>query len=411
VKSVRQVSSFNLYTNQSYLKWLVLLVSVLIGVGSIWYTNLLVDQIREREKRQISLYAKTLEYLASENENRNLIFLLEEIVQANTTIPVILADAEGNPEFFKNLRTAALLESEGERQSYLKLKMLEMAKDREPIKVVLTVNDGQEVLGEKYIYYESSQLLLQLQYYPYVQLMVIALFGLITYVIFNYSRAYEQNRVWVGLAKETAHQLGTPISSLLAWIEYLKSTYPQDEQLKEIDKDIRRLEEITMRFSSIGSEPKLISWHIGEIIEETVLYLRKRISQQVKMEIRTMGKPVPVLVNPELFSWVLENLCKNAVDAMEGSGSISILINQTKGDRVIIDIKDNGKGISRKHFHQVFKPGYTTKKRGWGLGLSLVKRIIENYHRGKIFVKESEPRKGTTFRIVMHRFQKRDLQT
>lgn len=366
------------------------------------YTNQLVNKIREREGRQIDLYAKTLEYLANESDSRNLIFILEEIIQANTTIPVILTDDNGITEFYKNLPLADRL-TEGEaKEIYLEQKIEEMKQDHAPIEVHLVDENNQEY-GVKYIYYENSQLLVRLQYYPYIQLLVIALFGLATFAIFNYSRSSEQNRVWVGLAKETAHQLGTPLSSMMAWIEYLKDTYPQDEHIVELNKDVERLEMITSRFSSIGSAPQLSLNNVYDVTADAISYLQKRLSDKIIFNIDAHpNKELLAMLNRDLFGWVLENLCKNAVDAMEGQGHIDIKIMRINEGKLAIDIKDDGKGIPKSKVSTVFKPGYTTKKRGWGLGLALVKRIIENYHEGKIMVKETDLGKGTTFRIILN---------
>ena len=271
--------------------------------------------------------------------------------------------------------------------------------------IFITFRDDQDqVIGYNYVYYKNSDLLTQLQFYPYVQLTVIAIFAIIAYLIFNYSKAAEQNRVWVGLAKETAHQLGTPLSSLMAWVEYFKTDekLKNEEIVRELDKDIQRLEMITSRFSNIGSVPQLKNENIFDAVCQTVTYLQKRISTKVKFEVSAFpNKEIAAGINKPLFDWVIENICKNAVDAMEGAGKISIKILKANEGRVYIDITDTGKGIGKSKIARVFQPGYTTKKRGWGLGLTLVKRIVENYHQGKIFVKSSELDKGTTFRIIL----------
>jgi len=284
------------------------------------------------------------------------------------------------------------------------LKEIERMKDQhDPISVTLADDKG-NIYGTKYIYYKNSYLLSQLRYYPYVQLSVIALFGLITFLVLNSLRQAEQDRVWVGLAKETAHQLGTPLSSLMAWSEYFKQLYPdQMEALLEFDKDIDRLKVITDRFSSIGSEPQLHKLNVTEIIEEVVYYLEKRFSKKISMNISFFpNREIEANLNPSLFAWVIENLCKNAADAMEGKGSIKINILKANEGRVAIDVSDTGRGILKNKLKDVFNPGYTTKKRGWGLGLTLARRIVEQYHDGRIFVKHSEINKGTTFRIYIN---------
>ncbi len=401
-KPLKENSTINLYTSRSGLKWIVLAISVLISAGSVIYSNELVKQIRDREKKQIDLYAHTLQYLANENDAVNLVLILEKIIQANTTIPVILTDQNDNPEFYKNLPKADGIEGQKQRQKYLSGQIREMKAEREPI--IITLHDEEnKVYGYKYIYYKNSSFLTQLKYYPYIQLSIIAIFGLITFTIFNYSRTAEQNRVWVGLAKETAHQLGTPLSSLMAWVEYFKETYPTEKEIfMELNKDVERLEMITERFSSIGSVPQLKSEKILETMLEVVKYLEKRISTKVKMEVSAFpNEGITAPINRSLFAWVIENLIKNAVDSMEGKGEISIRVLKANEGNIAIDITDTGKGIIKSKVDQIFKPGYSTKKRGWGLGLTLAKRIIENYHGGKIFVKQTEINKGTTFRILL----------
>lgn len=402
MKKFKEATPFSLYTTRSSLKWLVLVVSVLIGAGSIIYTDRLVRQIRDREHRQIDLYAKTLEYLANDQDAPNVIFILEEIIQANNTVPVILTDQYGNPEHYKNLPRANQFDHAKERKAYLLRQIEDMRSEREPIVVTLQ-DDENQIYGYKYIYYRNSNLLVQLRYYPYVQLSVIAVFVLITFAVFNYSRASEQNRVWVGLAKETAHQLGTPLSSLMAWVEYFRSAYPdQNEIVTELNKDIERLMMITERFSNIGSVPHLRPENVFEVVQEVVRYLEKRLSSKVKITLEVFpNEDIQAGINRSLFAWVIENLIKNAVDAMEGKGSIYIKIMKISEGRVSVDVSDTGKGIAKNKVNQVFNPGFTTKKRGWGLGLTLTKRIIENYHKGKIFVKYTEPNKGTTFRILL----------
>jgi signal transduction histidine kinase len=263
-------------------------------------------------------------------------------------------------------------------------------------------NDGM-TYSYNYVYYKNSKLLDQLRYYPYVQLSIITIFGVLAYLAFNYSKTAEQNRIWVGLAKETAHQLGTPISSLMAWLEYFKSVEKiRDKELvQELEKDVSRLEMITSRFSNIGSTPLLNYEDIHQAVRNTVNYLQKRISSKITFSVNALPVDIRAKINKPLFDWVIENLCKNAVDAMGGEGTIDINIRKAPDDNVMIDISDTGKGIPKSKIRDVFSPGYTTKSRGWGLGLTLVKRIVENYHQGKIFVKSSEPEVGTTFRIIL----------
>ena len=376
--------------------------AVFISIGSILYTNNLVEQIRERESRQIEIYARSLEFLANESES-NFILILDEIVKANYSIPVILTDIEGNPVEFRNLRKAEKLEGTA-LSSYLLEQVGVMEEQHPPIDVTLIGPDG-NTYGTKRIYYKNSFLLSQLTFYPYVQLSIIMLFGFVTFLILNYLKKIEQDRVWVGLAKETAHQLGTPLSSLMAWSEYFKGLYPdQRSTLVEFDKDIDRLKVITDRFSSIGSEPQLSRLNITESVEEVVSYLTKRLSTKISMTVKAYpNRDIDARINQSLFAWVIENLCKNAADAMEGKGAITIDIIKANEGKVAIDVTDTGKGIVKNKVQDVFKPGFTTKKRGWGLGLTLAHRIIEQYHQGKIFVKNSEINRGTTFRIYLNR--------
>lgn len=382
-----------------HLKWIVVGFAIVISSGSIIYTNSLVEQIRERESRQMEIYASSLEFLATANDN--FLMVLDEIVSGNHTIPVILTDENLEPELHKNIEKADKLTGEA-RQAYLRNEMARMQEQHEPIEVNLVDDNGNEY-GVKYIYYTNSYLLSQLRYYPYVQLSVIALFGIVTFLVLNSLRRAEQNRVWVGLAKETAHQLGTPLSSLMAWSEYFKDLYPdQREALMEFDKDVDRLKIITDRFSSIGSEPQLALLNITDTVEEIVAYLHKRLSSKIEMTVASFpNRDIEAQINQSLFAWVIENLVKNAADAMEGKGSIHISVLKANEGRIAIDVSDTGKGIVKNKVKNVFRPGYTTKKRGWGLGLTLAQRIIEQYHKGKIFVKHSEINKGTTFRIYL----------
>lgn len=398
---LKEVGAIDLYQNKSTLKYLVLIISLVIGTASIYYTNLLVADLKEREQELIQLYANTLEYAANENNSDNLIFIFQEIIVANNTIPVISTDAEGNPTLDKNVAVPEGLSEEG-KQQFLRKELKVMHEEHEPIEITLRYSNG-EVYDYQYVYYKNSYLLTQLQYYPYVQLTVIAVFGVLAYVAFSYSKTAEQNRVWVGLAKETAHQLGTPLSSLMAWMEYFK-TEPKLAEMgitQELSKDIRKLEMITARFSNIGSVPILKEENLYQVITATISYLQPRISTKVKIEVHQITEGIVAKINKPLFDWVIENLCKNAVDAMSGIGKIEIRILRGSEGRVYVDISDNGKGMTKASAKRVFQPGFTTKKRGWGLGLTLVKRIIENYHKGKILVKSSGIDEGTTFRIVL----------
>lgn len=402
-KKFKEAASISLSPLRPHLKWLVFGIAVFISLGSIIYTNSLVEQIRERERRQIDIYASSLEFLATESDNTNFILILDEIVKANHTIPVILTSQDGVPEFYRNVPRADEIEDDKKRNEFLLREIERMKIQHDPILVTLAAGED-TIYGYKYIFYKNSFLLNQLRFYPYIQLTIIALFGLITFLILNYLRKVEQNRVWVGLAKETAHQLGTPLSSLMAWSEYFKDLYPEQEAtLLEFDKDVDRLKIITDRFSSIGSEPQLEERSITQVIEEIIAYLQKRLPSKINITISAFpSNNILAWINTSLFAWVIENLCKNAADAMDGQGDIKINILRANEGQIAIDISDSGKGIAKSKLNNVFRPGFTTKKRGWGLGLTLAKRIIEQYHQGRIYVKESEINKGTTFRIYLN---------
>ena len=396
------IPSGDFYQHNPRLKWIVLAVSFLISVSSIYYTNVLVDQLKEREHQQVQLFARAIEYTLNESLNSNILFVSEEIINKNNSVPTILVGEHDNVMEYKNIyidssRTDKAIEEQ------LSKELESMADTYDPIIITLKDPNTNEVFGTQKVYYRNSFLLTQLVAYPYVQLTVIAIFGFISYLAFNYSKAAEQNRVWVGLAKETAHQLGTPLSSLMAWIEVIREDpYMRKKGVAdEIEKDIQKLKIVTERFSSIGSIPALKKENIVTLINNVVTYLRPRISSRIRIEVFTLSDNIPAMVHAPLFEWVVENLCKNAVDAMGSSGTIAIKILRGNEGKVFIDISDTGKGIPRSKLAMVFKAGFTTKKRGWGLGLTLAKRIIETYHNGKIFVKSSEENLGTTFRISL----------
>ncbi len=388
----QDLTSIDFYQNKKQVKWLVFFVSLLIGSGSIWYTNLLVDELRERESRQIQLLSSALEYAATTSEN--LTFINQEIIQQNYSIPIIMVDAAGEPIEFRNIKFKKNA-NRSDSTKTLDRELLEMQEEYEPIYL-------QE--ADIRVFYRNSELLTNLRFYPYVQLVVILLFGALAYALFNQSKIAEQNRVWAGLTKETAHQLGTPIASLMAWIDYLRNSPVWEENkeiIQEMDKDVVKLRMVTERFSSIGSKPVIQPENLYQVIEETINYLRPRISTKVDMFINSDSRDLDAMMNKPLFEWVVENICKNAVDAMKGKGTITIDILQDSDKYVIVDITDTGKGIEKKNFRKVFNPGFSTRQRGWGLGLTLAKRIVEGYHGGKIFVKTSEVGKGTTFRIML----------
>ncbi len=398
------IPSTNFYQNNSQLKWVVLVVSSLISVGSIDYTNELVSQLKERERQQVQLFAKAIEYTANEEETfSNVNFIAQEILFQNNSIPIIQADSQRNILSYRNIDRAESLPAE-QRDAFLKKEIETMRETYDPIEVTLRDPITGEVFGVQHIYYKNSFLLTQLIAYPYIQLSVIAIFGFISYLAFNYSKAAEQNRVWVGMAKETAHQLGTPLSSLMAWVEVIREDEDMRQKgvVEELEKDIQKLRMVTERFSSIGSIPSLKRENVVTLIQNVVAYLRPRVSSKIKIDVFTLSENIFANVHAPLFEWVIENLCKNAVDAMGSSGTIAIKILRGNEGKVFIDISDTGKGIPRSKINMVFRPGFTTKKRGWGLGLTLAKRIIDSYHNGKIYVKSSEENEGTTFRIILN---------
>ena len=382
------------------LKWIILIVSIIISVGTIYYTNILVEQLKEREKNQVRLFAKALEYTSNDTDN-NILFITEEIIYKNNSIPTMLVGDKDIIVNFNNVDVDSLWTPQ-QKEKELQKELKEMKRTTyAPIPILLKDPNTGEVFGKQYVYYKNSFLLTQLIAYPYIQLSVIAIFGFISYLAFNYSKTAEQNRVWVGLAKETAHQLGTPLSSLMAWVEVLRDD-PQFNGkgiVEELDKDIRKLRVVTERFSSIGSTPTLKDENVYQLINNVVSYLQPRVSSKINIEVYTLSETIQAKVHAPLFEWVIENLCKNAVDAMGSTGTIAIKILRGSDGKVFIDISDTGKGMAKSIISSVFKPGFTTKKRGWGLGLALAKRIIELYHEGRIFVKQSEENQGTTFRI------------
>jgi signal transduction histidine kinase len=391
-----------IYDQKSRIKVLIAVVALIIGAATVIYTNILVQRVSEREQQQIRLYAKAQEFIINSEVDSNTNFVFEEIINANTTIPIILTDGV-NVVGTKNI---ALPKGLSDTDSVaLLLRELEQMKQHHP-PIVVELGAGQR----NYIFYKDSQLLAQLRTYPLVGLAVIASLGIIAYFAFSSSRRSEQNRVWVGLAKETAHQLGTPLSSLVGWQAYLRESekFKDEPIVEELGKDIRRLEIITERFSNIGSVPVLKDENLLQTTKNAIAYLQSRVSRKVVFTIETdLPTDTPARINVPLFDWVIENICKNAVDAMDGRGSITLHLRRVRvrgrqGPQVAVDITDTGKGIPKNKLDQVFMPGYTTKRRGWGLGLALAKRIIENYHEGKLFVKWSEVGRGTTFRVILN---------
>jgi two-component system, sporulation sensor kinase E len=387
----------DLYADKFKARIAVLLTGLLIVAASVYYANTILIQLVKREEEQVRLYARELQFLYNSQDNDDLNAFLSEMLASNTTIPMITVSIYGQVDDSKNVAIPPKA-TELEKKALLEAELEMMKREHPPIEV----RDEHDRIFQ-YIYYRNSYLLGQLRYFPYVQLTIIFTFGLMAYLAFSYSKKAEQNRVWIGLAKETAHQLGTPLSSLIAWIEYFKSEPSLDPQIiSELEKDIARLDRITSRFSHIGSLPTLKEENVADILENTLDYLRKRISTKVQIRfLNQFSFPVHALVNRYLFEWVIENICKNAVDAMAGHGQLTLMLSGEKEGKIFIDIQDTGKGIPKKLYQRVFEPGFSTKKRGWGLGLTLARRIVVNYHKGKIFVRHSEIGKGTTFRIVL----------
>lgn len=380
----------SIYYKKNNWKLVLLAVAIVIGGLSLYYTNRVVENIAQQEQKKVELWARATKEISSAEEfDSNQEFLLD-ILRENDNIPVILTDDSLNIISYLNINPKL-----AEKAGYLDQQLVVMRSQHEPI--VIEPFEGLV----QYIYYKDSDLLYQLRYYPYFQLGVISIFLLVSYFAFSLSRRYEQDFLWVGMAKETAHQLGTPISSLMAWHEYMKASAPEgDEMMEEVAKDLDRLQVITERFSKIGSVPVLEPDSLQLTLQQGVGYMARRVSDKVKFSFDLPEAPIQVALNKPLFDWVLENLIKNALDAMNGSGQIHIAL-KTSSKNAIIDFSDTGKGISKNQFQAIFKPGITTRKRGWGLGLTLVKRIVEKYHKGKIFVKASEVGKGTTFRILL----------
>jgi signal transduction histidine kinase len=342
-------------------------------------------------------WAQALHTLNNADETTDLSLVLN-VIQGNNTIPVIVMDSDGTVSDYRNIemdeKTAA------DSNAYVSRYGKQMFKDGNYIKIFL--GDTPSSSDYQLVCYDESTLLKRLSQYPYWQLGIVMIFVAVAIIALLASKRAEQNKVWVGLSKETAHQLGTPISSLMAWVEIMKENYPDDELIPEMNKDVKRLELIAERFSKIGSLPEPTDASMNDVISHVVEYMDRRTSKKVEIVRHLPEHEIIVKMNASLFEWVIENLCKNAVDAMEGKGKIELTLND-EANRVVIEVRDNGKGIRKKDIKNVFTPGFTTKKRGWGLGLSLAKRIVEEYHKGRIFVKSTEIGKGTTFRIEMNK--------
>lgn len=399
-----------IYERQRTGKMIFIVISAVAVIIFLLISNNLVKSLAQQERERMNIWAEATEKIANADIDTDVDFLLD-IISQNHSIPVMVADPHFTIIDYRNfnlpdkrdtLNTPVMALSR-RNQEFL-VARLKKPGGETPLNEMTKINPHFiEVKGlnaPQYIYYEDSILLKRLSLYPYVQMAVMIILALIIYFAVIYTKRAEQNRVWVGLSKETAHQLGTPISSLMAWSQYLEATGADKEITTEIDKDVKRLSVIADRFSKIGSRPELMLEYINDVVGQSLQYMKGRISGKVDIVMNLSGDDHGVLISKSLFEWVMENLTKNAVDAMDGSGRIEITTGRDR-EKVFIEVKDTGKGIQRKNFKNVFHPGYTTKKRGWGLGLTLVKRIIEDYHGGKIYVKDSEIGKGTTFRIEL----------
>lgn len=382
----------SIYDSRQRLKFVFIFTAILIAIASVVVSDMLIKDLAREERQKMEVWADATRAAGSENLGQNMALILR-IIEGNTSIPVILCDQNDQVIDKKNIEIP-----EKDVDAFMLGKVKEFKSKNQPI--IVDLEDG----TFQYLYYDDSRILKRLLVYPYAQLTVVFVFILIAFLALASTKKAEQNKVWVGLSKETAHQLGTPISSLIAWVEYLRTKEIDPSLLNEMEKDVQRLEMIAERFSKIGSNPDPVPVDINNSIRSALDYMATRISSKVKIYTHLSEQPIPVLMNDSLFAWVIENLTKNAVDAMEGQGEITFLVEER--EKVVrIDVTDSGKGITKSRFKTVFNPGYTTKKRGWGLGLSLVKRIVESYHGGKIFVKSSELGKGTTFRIELSKYR------
>lgn len=370
------------FNNFGSAKYLLIAVAAVIAVASLLVSSFIVDDLKREEERRMMVWASAMSSLISADIDED-VSLEEEILSSNKTIPVVMLSEDGEILSYNNIADdrvearAAVMRDSGTR-------------------IEVPLGDGENC----YIYYDDSDTLVQLAYYPYIQLAVVVVFFVICFVAILNSKRAEQNKLWVGLSKETAHQLGTPISSLMAWIEVLKGKYPSDELLPEMERDVERLQMVAERFSKIGSKSELAMVEVNGVVERAVGYMKRRSPAKVRYNLELSAAQPVASLNVPLIEWVMENLCKNAIDAMSGCGEITVTVADA-ADKVIVDVTDTGKGIAKARWKTVFTPGFTTKPRGWGLGLSLAKRIVEEFHKGHIFIKKSQPGAGTTFRIEL----------
>ena len=371
-------------------KILLVVAAVVIAVASLVASNLLTRDLYEEEHKKMEVWAEAMRTLNAGDDNGGMNLVLK-VIQDNTTIPIVVVDEKGEVQLSRNV--------EEQPDTQLSVTAMRWKNAGHSIRILYDDDNPKEFID---VCYDDSLMLKRLAVYPYVQLGVVLLFVVVAIFALLTSKRAEQNKVWVGLSKETAHQLGTPISSLMAWSEVLREQYPGDTLLDEMDKDVRRLQLIADRFSKIGSLPEPVPSNMNELLTRVADYMSRRVSNKVRIEKLLPPEPIIAPLNASLFEWVIENLCKNAVDAMEGQGRITLFLGEEMGT-LVVEVSDTGKGIRKKDLKRVFKPGFTTKQRGWGLGLSLAKRIVEEYHHGRIYVKNTELGRGTTFRIELKR--------
>ena len=375
-------------------KILLVLAAIFIAVASLLISHSLIRDLAQQERSKMEVWAEAMRTLSEADDNADLGLVLK-VLDENNTIPVVVLDKDGTVTEYRNVKISASNKSDSVK--YVNKVAQQMKGAGQVIRIPLANNHNDYIE----VCYDESLMLRRIAIYPYIQLGVVMLFVVVAIFALLTSKRAEQNKVWVGLSKETAHQLGTPISSLMAWLAILKETYPNDKLLPELDKDVQRLQLVADRFSKIGSIPEPVPASMNEVLYHVVDYMDRRTSKKIQMTTDLPDEDIIIKMNASLFEWVIENLCKNAVDAMGGEcGQIVLHLEQLE-NKVVVEISDTGKGIKKKNIKNVFRPGFTTKQRGWGLGLSLAKRIVEDYHHGKIFVKSSELGKGTTFRIEL----------
>ena len=378
----------NVYSHSIVSKLLFLLALIIVGL-TLWYTNTLANQFKIEEKKKVALWAKATKELSDINNSNYDVGFIFEVVNNNTTVPAIQTNEQGDIIAYRNI-----IKNNSDKDLINQLDY--MKRNYPPIEIELI--DG----SKEYIYYKDSKLLQQLKYFPFLMLFIMGLFMLIGYYALSNARIAQQNKVWTGMAKETAHQIGTPLSSLVGWLEHLKQKQVSKSVIQEIQKDLNRLTVIASRFSKIGSLPKLEELNIVNVLDDSIKYMKKRTSSNISIKLYAQNQVTQTRINQDLFEWVIENILKNSIDAISERGSIGIYLKED-AKNVLIDFTDNGKGIKKSFFNEVFKPGFTSKKRGWGLGLSLVKRIIEDYHKGQVRVLKSIPHKETIIRIKLNK--------